>query len=207
MHQAYIEGGVIRKLWDVETNAYRDHLLRLDAESRRNRFCGSIADDTIRSYAETAHGGDVILHGFFVDGVLRGAADLRIIRPFDRREAEAAFSIEKPWQSRGIGSALLERTRLAARNRFIKHLHVACLPQNQRMQQLARKFDAEIIFDFDTVIGTMENPDPTPLSFMEEMVADGHSFAAASIDFQSRLFRPVGALASLLPYRAALQFQ
>ena len=45
MHQVFIEGGLIRKLWSVETDAYRDHLLRLDAESRRNRFCGAIADE------------------------------------------------------------------------------------------------------------------------------------------------------------------
>ena len=38
MHQVFIEGGLIRKLWSVEAHAYRDHLLRLDAESRRNRF-------------------------------------------------------------------------------------------------------------------------------------------------------------------------
>ena len=107
MHQVFIEGGLIRKLWDVEAHAYRDHLLRLDLESRRNRFCGAIADDTIRSYAATARGPDVILHGFFVDGVLRGTADLRIVRPLDLQEAEAAFSIEKPWQSHGVGSALL----------------------------------------------------------------------------------------------------
>ena len=74
MRHVFIEGGLIRKLWPVEATAYRDHLLRLDLESRRNRFCGAIADDIIRSYAATAHGGDVILHGFFVDGVLRGVA-------------------------------------------------------------------------------------------------------------------------------------
>ena len=49
MQKLFIEGGLIRRLWSVETQAYRDHLLRLDAESRRNRFCGGIADDTIRS--------------------------------------------------------------------------------------------------------------------------------------------------------------
>ena len=97
MQQIFIEGGLIRKLWSVETHAYRDHLLRLDGESRRNRFNAAIADDTVRGYAATARGSDVILHGFFVDGVLRGVADLRILG----REAEAAFSIEKPWQSHG----------------------------------------------------------------------------------------------------------
>ena len=57
------------------------------------------------------------------------------------------------------------------------------------MQHLARKFEAEITFDFGSVIGTMENPRPTPLSLMREMTADGHSVAAAYIDFQSRLLK------------------
>jgi RimJ/RimL family protein N-acetyltransferase len=207
MHQVYIEGGVIRKLWDIEINAYRDHLLRLDPDSRRDRFSGSIADEAIRSFAATACGPDVVVHGFFVDGVLRGAADLHIVRPLDLSEAEAAFSIEEPWQSHGVGTALLERTLLSARNRGIKHVQVSCLPQNRRMQRLARKFGAAITFDYDTVNGTMENPLPTPLSVMQEMVADVQSSAAAYVDFQSRLFRPVGALASLLPYQAARQVQ
>ena len=34
----------------------------------------------IRTYAATTPGSDVIVHGFFVDGVLRGAADLRRCR-------------------------------------------------------------------------------------------------------------------------------
>jgi len=198
----FIEGGVIRKLWSVETYAYCGHLLRLDAESRRNRFYGAIADDTA-----TARGSDVIIHGFFVDGVLRGAADLRILGPLNRREAEAAFSIEKRWQSLGIGSALLGRSLLAARNRGIELLHVCCLVENRRMQQLARKFEAELSFDFDTVIGKMENPHPTPLSLMQEMAVDGHSFAAAYVDFQSRLLMPLGALAARPPHPSRLQVQ
>src|SRR5271165_5201681 len=87
MHQIFIEGGLIRKLWSGETHAYRGHLLRLDAESRHNRFCGTIADSVIRTYAAAARGSDVIIHGFFVDGVLRGAADLRL----NQSEAEVAF--------------------------------------------------------------------------------------------------------------------
>ena len=186
MREVSIDGGLIRKLWSVDTNAYRNHLLRLDPESRRNRFNATIADDTVRGYAATARGCDAILHGFFADGVLRGVADLRIFG----REAEAAFSVENRWQRRGVGSALLERSLLAARNRGAKLLQVCCLVDNYRMQQLARKFEAELIFDCGTVVGTMENPQPTPLSLMQEMVADGHSFAVAYVDFQSRLLNP-----------------
>ena len=141
-------GGLIRKLWIGEAELYRDHLLRLDAESRRNRFAGAVSDEFVRDYAELSFGIDAVIHGFFVDGTLRGAAELRPIGPPVTREAEAAFSIEKPWQSHGVGSVLLERTLLAARNRGLKFLHMACLADNKRMQQLARKYDAELSFDF-----------------------------------------------------------
>ena len=69
---------------------------------------------------------------------------------------------------------------------------------------VARKFEGTLAFDYDMVIGTMENPNPTPLSVMQEMVADGHSFAAAYVDFQSRIFRPAAALAMPYSYRKAI---
>jgi GNAT superfamily N-acetyltransferase len=183
-------GTVIRKLWIGETEIYRDHLLRLDADSRRNRFAGTVSDEFVRGYAELSFGIDALIHGFFVDGTLRGAAELRPIGAPLMREAEAAFSIEKPWQSHGVGSMLLERTLLAARNRGIKFLHMACLADNKRMQQLARKYDAELTFDFSNVVGEVATPRPTPLSVMREILADGHGFATAMFDVQSRLLRP-----------------
>ena len=70
-------GGLIRKLWIVETHAYRDHLLRLDPESRARRFSGGISDEGIRQYVATSTWLDTVVHGFFIDGVLRGAAELR----------------------------------------------------------------------------------------------------------------------------------
>jgi hypothetical protein len=93
-------------------------------------------------------------------------------------------------RSDGRGAVSARRCLLAARNRGAKLLQVCCLVDNHRMQQLARKFEAELIFDCGTVIGTMENSEPTPLSLMQEMVADDHGFAAAYVDFQSRLLNP-----------------
>lgn len=183
-------GTVIRKVWIGEADIYRDHLLRLDADSRRNRFAGTVSDEFVRDYAELSFGIDALIHGFFVDGTLRGAAELRPIGAPLTREAEAAFSIEKPWQSHGVGSLLLERTLLAARNRGVKFLHMACLADNRRMQQLARKYDAELTFDFSNVVGEVATPRPTPLSVMREILADGHGFATAMFDVQSRLLRP-----------------
>src|ERR1700745_3152827 len=146
-------GAVIRKLWIGEADAYRDHLLRLDPDSRRNRFAGGVSDDFVRDYAELSFGIDALIHGFLVDGALRGAAELRPIGAPLMREAEAAFSIEKPWQSHGVGSVLLERTLLAARNRGLKFLHMACLADNKRMQQLARQVGDGARLDSPTLRG------------------------------------------------------
>jgi GNAT superfamily N-acetyltransferase len=186
MDELLADGGVIRKLWIGETEKYRDHLLRLDADSRRNRFGLAIADDLIEAYVASPTWGGAVMHGFLVDGVLRGVAELK---PFDAAfptEAEAAFSVEKPWQSHGVGSALLARTLLAARNRGIRHVHLVCLADNARMQQLARKFAAHLSFDLGSVVGEVAAPHPTPLSILREIVADGHGLATAMLDAQAR---------------------
>jgi GNAT superfamily N-acetyltransferase len=181
--------GVIRKMWLGEAHRYREHLLRLDTDSRHSRFGNGVSDEFVRNYADLSLGIDAVIHGFFVNGTMRGAGELRVIGPPLNGEAEAAFSIERPWQSHGVGSALLERTLLAARNRGIKFLHMACLANNKRMQQLARKFDAELRFDFGGVVGEVAAPRPTPLSLVREFVADSHGFATAMLDVQSRLLK------------------
>jgi GNAT superfamily N-acetyltransferase len=186
MNEPLPDGGLIRKLWPGETDAYRDHLLRLDSDSRHTRFSGAMSDQAIANYAATARGIDMVVHGFFVDGTLRGAAELRQIGPMFSHAAEAAFSIEKPWQSHGVGSALLERTLLSARNRGIKRLHMQCLANNRRMQQLARKFEAELTFEFGSVVGEVDPPRFTALSLMREWMADGQGVASAMLAMQER---------------------
>jgi len=184
------DGGAIRKLWVGETDAYLAHLLRLDPESRNRRFSGAVSDEFIARHAASAQDIGVVVHGFFVDGVLRGAAELRPYGVGFAREGEAAFSVEQPWQSQGIGSMLLERTLLSARNRGIKSLHMHCLAENRRMQQLARKFEADLKFDFGSVVGEVDPPHSTALSLMREALADAHGVTASILDAQSRLLRP-----------------
>jgi GNAT superfamily N-acetyltransferase len=187
MQEPLADGGAIRKLWMGEAARYRDHLLRLDQDSRHSRFGGGMSDEFIRNYVHTTFGLGTVVHGFFAEGVLRGAAELRPLGPGFSREAEVALSIEAPWQSHGVGAALLERTLLAARNRGIKKLHMACLASNRRMRELARKFAAELSFDFSGVVGEVEAARPTPLSVLRELVADNCGFATAVLDVQSRL--------------------
>jgi GNAT superfamily N-acetyltransferase len=189
MHEALPAGGSVRKLWPGEAGAYRDHLLRLDPESRHRRFSGTVSDEFIIRYAAGAEDIGVVVHGFFVGGVLRGAAELRRVGSMADGEAEAAFSMEQPWQNHGIGTALLERTLLSARNRGIRSLHMHCLADNRRMQKLARKFEADLSFDFGSVVGEVDPPHSTALSLLREWVADGYGIANAMLDAQSRLLK------------------
>ena len=190
MNELLPDGGTIRKLWPGETDAYRDHLLRLDHDSRHRRFSGAVADEVIARHAATANGLGVVVYGFFVDGMLRGAAELRQSGSLFSHEAEAAFSIEQAWQSHGVGTELLERTLLSARNRGIKSLRMDCLAENRRMQQLARKFDAEFSFDFGSVVGEVDPPRSTLLSLLREVMADTHAIAGRVFEVQARLFGP-----------------
>jgi GNAT superfamily N-acetyltransferase len=190
MYEPIADRGLVRKLWIGEAYRYRDHLLRLDTNSRHKRFGGGVSDAYIRQHVETSLWLQAVLQGFFVEGVLRGAAELRVIEDRSREEAEVAFSIEEKWQGYGVGSVLLQRTLLAARNRGIQFLHMACMSDNKRMQQLARKFDVELSFDVGGIVGEVATPRPTPVSIMRELVSEGHSLGAALLDAQSWLLKP-----------------
>jgi GNAT superfamily N-acetyltransferase len=181
--------GIIRKLWVGETAALRDHLLRLDPDSRRSRFGSPVNNFFIDQYASRALTAESVVHGMFVDGTLRAAAELRVFGkpfPFD---AEAAFSVESEWQGRGVGSELLDRTILAARNRNIRTIYLNCLAENRPMQAIAKKHEASLQIRADEVVGEVLNPGATPLSLAREFMADGYGMATTILDLQSRMIR------------------
>ena len=69
----------IRRLWHSDMPAFRDHMLRLDPNSRHQRFGGGMSDGFIAHYAENCFGHGDLVFGAFVEGRLRGAGELRII--------------------------------------------------------------------------------------------------------------------------------
>lgn len=175
-----------RKLWAADTAALKSHLLRLDQESRRMRFGTPVTDYFIDQYAENALGSHSIAHGYFVDGVLRGVAELRGFRGVEGGEAEAAFSVEVNFQNKGIGTELFSRTVLAARNRGVSKLFVNFLSQNARMQAIAKKFDAVVTYDSDGGHAEIEAPRANALSIWKEALTDGQDLADSMIQMQSR---------------------
>jgi GNAT superfamily N-acetyltransferase len=181
--------GTIRKLWVGETSAFRDHLLRLDPESRRTRFGSPVNNFFIGQYASRALTADSVVHGLFVNGTLRAAAELRCFGKPYPTDAEAAFSVEREWHSRGVGSELLERTILAAQNRNIRTIYMNCLAENRRMRAIAKKHEASLQIRADEVFGEVVSPGATPLSLVRELIADGHGMATTILDLHARLFR------------------
>lgn len=173
--------GTIRKVWPAEYPRFRNHLLRLDAESRRLRFCASANDSFIERYCETLNRVPTLVHGCFVDGELRAAAELRPILDGWPVVAEAAFSVEHAWQDSGIGTELLDRTLRSARNRGVSTLYMVCLRENGRMQSLARKFEAELHFEHGEIAGTVDTARPDLFSLLRESLDDGSALVTAMI--------------------------
>lgn len=185
-------GGVIRRLWVTETPAFREHLARLDDESRRMRFAGAVSPQFAETYANNALKRAIAVFGWFEGSDLRATAELH--GPMFSRTGEAAFTVEPGYQGRGIGTALMERIVLSARNRGMRHLVVSCLSENSPMKKIAMRHDAEIEFHTGETVGTVHPSFPTGLSLMREAIAESHGFTTALMDAQvstfSRYFAP-----------------
>lgn len=183
------EEGIVRRLWPTETDKFRDHLLRLDRESRRMRFAHSVSDSFIEEYAGRMSEFGSLVFGHVVDGKVRGAAELRRLGDAWGDEAEAAFSVEKAYQDQGVGTELMGRVVRAARNRRIRRLYMSCLAENARMQAIARKHEALLRFEYGEVIGEILPAHPSYFSQVAEAAEDRVGFMIAVLDLNSRLIR------------------
>ncbi len=179
--------GTIRKLWSTEQDKFRDHLLRLDRESRRMRFAHSVSDSFIEDYAARMNEMGSIVYGYFSeDGNVRAAAELRKLADLWGREAEAAFSVEKAYQDLGIGTELMGRVIRAARNRGVQLLYMSCLAENGRMQAIARKHEAQLRFEYGEVVGEIVPEEPDYFSIISEAMDDRVGYMLAVLDLQRR---------------------
>jgi RimJ/RimL family protein N-acetyltransferase len=180
-------GGSIRKLWPAETEKFRDHLLRLDKESRRMRFAHGVSDAFIEDHARRMSDMGGIVYAYIEDGVVRGAAELRKLSDVWGQEAEAAFSVEKPYQDNGVGTELMGRVILAARNRGVQRLYMSCLNENHRMQAIARKNAAALRLEYGEVVGELVPQGPNYFSILAEAIEDRMGFMIVVLELQQRL--------------------
>jgi GNAT superfamily N-acetyltransferase len=99
-----------------------------------------------------------VILGCFVNGWLRGAAELRSPEIDWGAEAEIAFSVERAWQGRGIGTALMAAVMAAAKARGIARLTLSYHNVNHRMGALARKVAASIDCIDDECVANVNLP-------------------------------------------------
>jgi GNAT superfamily N-acetyltransferase len=178
--------GTIRKLWPVEADAFRDHLLRLDKATRRLRFAHGVSDSFIEDYARHMSDLGAIVYAYMEDGQVRAAAELKKLGTAWGREAEAAFSVERAYQEQGIGTELMGRVIRTARNRGVQLLFMSCLAENAKMQAIARKYDAELRFEYGEVVGEIVPQEPNYFSMLAEALEDPVGLMMAVLDLQRR---------------------
>ncbi|WP_294538238.1 GNAT family N-acetyltransferase [uncultured Rhodoblastus sp.] len=150
----------IRILGADDGDRYLDHLLRLEPEAQRMRFFGHTPDFHLALHAGAAVSDGRFCVGFFENDGLRGAAELLTGDGHDPRGqglAEAAFSVEAPYRSQGVGSLLMKAILAQARRSGIKRIKVACLLENAAMQKLAARFHAELRQEGDTILGLIDH--------------------------------------------------
>jgi len=154
--------GTVRTLrQQEELPLLRDHLLRLDRESRHDRFHGFMDDGFIERYAAKCADDGTVIIAYIEDGVVRGAAELH---PPDRSPdslPEIAFSVEACVRRQGVGSILFKKLIAEARFKGYHSLRITTGAQNQAMRALAHKFGAQLTFRHGESTGSIDlKPQP-----------------------------------------------
>jgi len=134
----------------------RDHLLRLDRESRYDRFHGVIDDSFVERYAARCAADGTVIVAYLEGGEVRGAAELHPPQQSVDQVPEIAFSVEQSVRRQGVGSILFKRLISEARVRGYHRLRITTGAQNQAMRALACKFGAHLEFRYGESTGIID---------------------------------------------------
>jgi len=149
--------GYVRTLsQQEELPLLRAHLLRLDAQSRHDRFNGFLDESFIQRYAAKCAEDGTIIIAYVEEGVVRGAAELHRPDQSPGSLPEVAISVEASARRRGVGSLLFKRLISEARWKGYASLRISTGAQNQAMRALASKFGAHLTFRQGESTGTID---------------------------------------------------
>ena len=197
--------GYVRTLTQQEElPLLRDHLLRLDAESRHDRFNGFLDDSFIESYAARCADDGTVIIAYIENGVVRGAAELHPPEQSPDSLPEIAFSIEACVRRRGVGTILFRRLIEEARAKGYKTLRITTGAENHAMRALAGKFGAHLAFRHGESTGTIDltrQPQAEPA----KLVSAPFAGIRAVMNF-SRVYRTLLSAIAASVYRDAKDF-
>jgi GNAT superfamily N-acetyltransferase len=176
--------GMVRTLSrQEELPLLRDHLLRLDHQSRHDRFHGFMDDSFIERYAAKCASDGTLVIAYIVDGVVRGAAELHPPGTSLDLQPEIAFSVEAGLRRKGVGSLLFRKLIEEARAQGYRSLRITTGAQNEAMRALANKFGAHLSFRYGESTGTIDLEKQPHLETARTMAVTPIDAARAAIQF------------------------
>jgi GNAT superfamily N-acetyltransferase len=149
--------GIVRTLrQQEELPLLRDHLLRLDRQSRYDRFHGFMDDGFLERYAAKCAADGTIVIAYIEGGAVRGAAELHPPDQSPDSLPEIAFSVEACVRRQGVGSILFKKLIAEAQSKGYHSLRITTGVQNQAMRALANKFGAHLTFRHGESTGNID---------------------------------------------------
>lgn len=147
--------------------ALKRHFAGLGAEDRHRRFGTTLAASAVEAYVDGIDfAGGPVFGVIADDGSLLGVAHL----PCRAGVAELGLSVLPAHRHRGIGSALLRRAVMHARNLQIGELFMHCLAGNGAIIGLARAAGMKVLIDHAEAECHLELAPGTPATLGQEMV-------------------------------------
>lgn len=184
--------GYVRTLiQQEELPLLRDHLLRLDAASRHDRFNGFLDDSFIERYAARCAEDGTVIVAYIVDGMVRGAAELH--PPEGEALPEVAFSVEASARRQGVGTVLFRRLIAEARWKGYRCLRITTGADNHAMRALARKFGAHLAFRHGESTGTIDLA-RTPEAELADLAASPFTAGRALLSLNSTCWKIISSM-------------
>ena len=168
---------LIRKLATAESALHAAHLLRLGEHDRAMRFMGYVNDAHIERYCGDAGHNERCVLAYFEEGIVRGVAEAVFdARPAWRGGCGLALSVESGHQGRGIGTELMRRAIVLARNRGAAPVRILFLRENRRMRALALKLGMTLAVNGTEIEASLRPQWPNQFTLLAENLGDGHAW-------------------------------
>jgi RimJ/RimL family protein N-acetyltransferase len=161
----------VRELHAEHRDEILSHLLQLNDEDRRLRFGTQTPDEVIAHYVEQLDFNKDTVFGIFdADLKLIGMAHLAYLPESkgQTRAAEFGVSVLPEGRAQGLGTALLQRSAVHARNTRIETLYVHCLASNKAMMHLAQKADMRVEYAYGDADAYLKLSPASPATIVEE---------------------------------------
>ena len=156
------------KLLPHEAAELKAHLCRLDPQERGLRFFASVNDGFINRHVDGIDWDHATVVGAFRAGHLVGAAELLATA----EGAELAVSVDHDIQHEGVGTELVGRALLAARNRGIRHVTVEYLSRNNPIRRIAARFKPQLHAGGGGIVADITVPTPNNASLLREIAGE-----------------------------------